>query len=117
MSSSDLPQFAWRKSSHSNEQGGSCVELAATCRKSSHSGAEGGTCVELATNWHKSSHSSEQGGTCVEVAAGRAVPVERLILVRDSKNSEGPVLSFAGVAWASFARDLKDGRYDSVPNR
>ncbi|MCW2919014.1 MAG: hypothetical protein JWN52_7082 [Actinomycetia bacterium] len=96
MSSPDLSQLAWRKSSHSNEQGG--------------------TCVELATKWRKSSHSSEQGGTCVEVAAGRAVPVERLILVRDSKNSEGPVLSFAGVAWASFARELKDGRYVSLPN-
>jgi Domain of unknown function (DUF397) len=29
MSSPDLPQFAWRKSSRSNEQGGSCVEVAA----------------------------------------------------------------------------------------
>jgi hypothetical protein len=92
----DLLQVAWRKSSHSNESGGACVELAAA--------------------WRKSSRSGESGGTSVEVANGRSVPAKRLILVRDSKNSEGPVLSFAGVAWASFARDLKDGRYDSVPN-
>ena len=97
MNSPDLPQLVWRKSSRS--------------------GAEGGTCVELAATWRKSSHSNEQGGDCVEVAAGRTVPAERLILVRDSKDSEGPVLSFAGVAWGSFARDLKHGRYDSVPNR
>jgi hypothetical protein len=85
-------------------------------RKSSRSGEQGGACVELASTWRKSSRSGAEGGTCVEVAAGRAVPAERLILVRDSKNPEGAVLSFAGVPWSSFARDLKDGRYDSVPS-
>jgi hypothetical protein len=90
--------------------------LFAFWRKSSRSGAEGGTCVELAATWRKSSRSGESGGTCVEVAAGQA-SAERLVLVRDSKDPGGAVLSFAGVTWCSFARDLKGGRYDSVPVR
>lgn len=38
--------------------------------------------------WRKSSHSNGTGGECVEVAA-----VPGRLLVRDSKNPDGPVLS------------------------
>jgi hypothetical protein len=38
----------WRKSSHSNSQGGDCVEVAQIpWRKSSRSSTQGGDCVEV----------------------------------------------------------------------
>ncbi|WP_460337793.1 DUF397 domain-containing protein [Actinoallomurus acanthiterrae] len=41
-------------------------------RRSSHSGQEGGECVEAALLWQKSSRSGHDGGECVEVAVVRA---------------------------------------------
>jgi hypothetical protein len=73
---------------------------ALTWRKSTYSDGSGGTCVEVAA-WRKSSRSGNHGGTCVELAAG-----ERAVLVRDSKDPEGPVLAFGAAAWAAFARSL-----------
>jgi hypothetical protein len=37
-------------------------------RKSSHSGNSGGQCVEVTLDWRKSSRSTDTGGQCVEVA-------------------------------------------------
>ncbi|WP_405665661.1 DUF397 domain-containing protein [Streptomyces sp. NBC_01166] len=65
--------------------------------KSSHSGSEGGDCLEVAYDWHKSSYSSDQGGSCVEVAAHPAA-----IHIRDSKVTDGPVLTVPPAAWAAF---------------
>ena len=50
--------------------------------------------------WIKSSHSGSEGN-CVEVAvtAGQ-------VLIRDSKNSGGPVLAIPATAWRRFARVL-----------
>jgi len=39
--------------------------------------------------WRRSSHSDGDGGECVELAA-----LSGQVLVRDSKNPDGPVLSF-----------------------
>ncbi|MCT9006421.1 DUF397 domain-containing protein [Streptomyces rhizosphaerihabitans] len=47
--------------------------------------------------WIKSSYSTADGPDCVEVAA---VPAR--ILVRDSKNPDGPRLSLAPTSWAAF---------------
>lgn len=66
-----------------------------TWRKSSYSNASGGACVEVA--WRKSSYSNGSGGNCVEVACGAEV-----VAVRDSKNSGGPMISVAPVAWRAF---------------
>ncbi|MFI0717644.1 DUF397 domain-containing protein [Streptomyces sp. NPDC021224] len=66
--------------------------------KSSYSGSQGGDCVEIAYDWRKSSHSSNDGGNCVEVAAHPGA-----IHVRDSKDPEGPALTFSPAAWAAFA--------------
>ncbi|MDI2126021.1 DUF397 domain-containing protein [Yinghuangia seranimata] len=63
--------------------------------KSSHSGDEGGTCVEIA--WAKSTHSGDEGGHCVEVAASAPTT-----LVRDSKRPSGPRLTFSRGAWTDF---------------
>lgn len=48
--------------------------------------------------WIKSSYSdSSNGSECVEVAAARDT-----VLVRDSKNTQGPLLAFEERAWADF---------------
>lgn len=66
--------------------------------KSSYSGSDGGECVEIAYAWRKSSYSGSQGGDCIEVAAHPTA-----IHVRDSKDPEGPALTFTPSAWAAFA--------------
>ena len=71
----------------------------ATWRKSSYSGGNGGGCVEVGT-WRKSSRSGGNGGNCIEVGAqaqaGR-------VLVRDTRDRQGPVLRFTPGAWRRFA--------------
>ncbi|MFE2055641.1 DUF397 domain-containing protein [Streptomyces sp. NPDC059446] len=67
--------------------------------KSSYSGSEGGACLEVAYEWRKSSYSSDQGGNCVEVSAHPAA-----VHIRDSKVSDGPVLTVPPAAWAAFVR-------------
>lgn len=75
MSTPDLHQCEWRKSSWSTSEA-NCVEVA--WRKSSHSGSE---------------------SNCVEVASGAA-----LTAVRDSKNPTGPMLAFPVSSWKAFVR-------------
>jgi len=57
-------------------------------------------------NWRTSSYTA-QGADCVEVAqlgGGRAV--------RDSKNPDGPVLTFTTSAWAALLGSIKSGTHD-----
>lgn len=66
-------------------------------RKSSYSNTEGGSCVEVAA-WRKSSHSNNEGGMCVEVA-----PLDAALTgVRDSKVHNSPHLEFPAAHWAVF---------------
>lgn len=51
--------------------------------------------------WFKSSYSSGEGGECVEVATTPAA-----VLVRDSKQTDGPVLGVTAGAWAGFVASL-----------
>lgn len=73
-------------------------------RKSTYS-SHNGQCVEVAggSTWGKSSHSFSNGN-CTEVAA---CSCGAGILVRDSKDPGGPVLSFGGREWASFTATVK----------
>ncbi|MCP9955071.1 DUF397 domain-containing protein [Actinomadura madurae] len=71
-------------------------------RKSSYSGSQAGECVELASIWRKSTYSSSNLEECVEVA-----PADRAVVVRDSKDPEGPVLTFGARAWSAFLNTLK----------
>jgi Domain of unknown function (DUF397) len=48
--------------------------------------------------WRKASYSGGNGGGCVEVASTGEV----LVAVRDSKDPNGPKLTFAPAAWESF---------------
>lgn len=76
-----------------------------TWKKSSFSGA-GGTCVEV--GWKKSTFSgSATQGECVEA---------RLegddILVRDTKDREGGMLTFNRAEWDAFISGVKAGEFD-----
>ena len=51
--------------------------------------------VRDAPTWRKSSFSGANGGQCIEVAT---VPADT-ILVRDSKDTDGPRLAFGREAW------------------
>ena len=55
--------------------------------------------------WRKSSYC--EAGACVEVAAAAGA-----VLVRDSKVSEGAILSFSTVSWQAFAAGLRQGEFD-----
>ncbi len=72
-------------------------------RKSTYS-SNGGNCVEVATPWFKSSY-SDNGGTCVEIAT----PPDA-VLVRDSKNPDGPCLGLATHTFAAFLTGIKSMR-------
>ena len=52
--------------------------------------------------WRKSSYSGNNGGACIEVADVRGA-----VLVRDSKDREGPVLAVDAAAWRRFATKVK----------
>ncbi len=74
-----------------------------------------------ATEWHKASHSSD-GSNCVEVTvtydtadAGHKAGAEKLYLMRDSKNPDGPVLKFTQAEWDAFILGVKDGEFDIAP--
>ncbi|MFF3762504.1 DUF397 domain-containing protein [Streptomyces sp. NPDC001922] len=58
------------------------------------------------SNWRKSSYSGGQGD-CVEIAAS----VSSVAHVRDSKDREGPVLTFSGDAWRAFIADVSAGEF------
>jgi hypothetical protein len=58
-----------------------------------------------APNWRTSSYSS--GGACVEVA-----PRRDTILVRDSKDREGAVLTFSRASFATFIAAVASGEFD-----
>ncbi len=55
--------------------------------------------------WRKSAASA--GGACVEVAF-----VQDSVLLRDSKDPSGPLLSFTLAEWAAFLVGVRDGTFD-----
>jgi hypothetical protein len=54
--------------------------------------------------WRKSTYSSSNGGDCTEVATAPGA-----ILVRDSRNPDGPRLNFGPDTWRAFADRVKTG--------
>ncbi len=75
-------------------------DRARTWRTATASYAEG-NCVEAAARWRKSSY-SDAAETCTEVGQdGDGV------LVRDTEDRGGPVLSFSGRAWREFMSQLR----------
>ncbi|MFJ6757158.1 MULTISPECIES: DUF397 domain-containing protein [unclassified Streptomyces] len=53
--------------------------------------------MNTAPQWFKSSYSTDEGDACVEVATCTGT-----IHVRDSKNTDGPVLDLAPASWAAL---------------
>ncbi|AXE26770.1 DUF397 domain-containing protein [Streptomyces globosus] len=89
-------ELVWFKSSYSDSSDiNDCVEVA-WVKSSYSSSSDINDCVEV--GWAKSSHSSgSEGDSCVEVASTPAA-----VLVRDSKDTAVPHLSFSPAAWAGF---------------
>lgn len=63
-----------------------------------------GQCVEV--QWQKSSF-CDTGG-CVEVMQ----PVAGSIMVRDSKDPDGPMLTFNTDEWTAFVTGVRSGEFD-----
>ena len=57
--------------------------------------------------WFTSSYSSN-GGDCVEVAVNLVAP-HGMVPVRDSKDTNGPVLTFSSGAFAAFVGAARNG--------
>lgn len=59
------------------------------------------------TTWRKSAASGGGGGNCVQVAF-----IDDSVLVRDSKDPSGPVLSFSHSEWAAFLIATRSNEFD-----
>jgi hypothetical protein len=60
--------------------------------------------------WRKSSRSNN-GGNCVEVAMNLRATTGH-ILLRDSKNPDGPIHRFTEAEWAAFIGGVQDGEFE-----
>ena len=58
--------------------------------------------------WRKSTHSNNDGGNCIEVDDANPGAV------RDSKDPDGPVLTFSTAAWQSFVAATRDGAFGNI---
>ncbi|WP_084964738.1 DUF397 domain-containing protein [Thermoactinospora rubra] len=73
-------------------------------------------------SWRKSRRSGSNGGDCVEVAvlaapgdvAAHKAQEDRLFVLRDSKDPEGPRLYFTESEWQAFLLGVKDGDFDDL---
>jgi Domain of unknown function (DUF397) len=58
--------------------------------------------------WRKSTRSGGNGGDCVEVADN----LPGVVAVRDSKDPNGPALTFTPSEWKAFIGGVHDGEFD-----
>ena len=58
--------------------------------------------METAGNWRTASYSGANGGECVEVAS-----TADAVIVRDTKNRNGGMLSVPASAWRAFVAAMK----------
>ena len=61
----------------------------------------------ITATWKKSSYSGAHGA-CVEVRT----PGVHAVAVRDSKDPQGPSLSFSSASWAAFIGGVEAGAFD-----
>jgi hypothetical protein len=66
--------------------------------------------MDMNLQWRKATYSSSNGGNCIEVATA-----DRTVAVRDSKNPDGPRLTFKARAWQTFAAKIKGKRCLPIP--
>lgn len=63
--------------------------------------------------WRKSSFSGDNGGNCVEIAELKDAHDEAgLVVVRDSKDPDGPKLFFTPAEWDAFVAGVKASEFD-----
>lgn len=73
--------------------------------KSSHSDSQGGACLEVALDWRKSTYSDSEGSNCLEVA-----PCPHTIHLRDSKlGPQSPRFAVTPGAWTAFVAHARTG--------
>lgn len=58
--------------------------------------------------WRKAKR-SKANGACVEVA-----PAAGAIVIRDSKDPQGPVLNYSPESWRSFIGEIRIGHFDKL---
>jgi hypothetical protein len=58
--------------------------------------------------WRRSSYGGSNGGACVETA----ILPDGSRAVRDSKDPDGPKLTFAAADWLAFTAGIKAGEFD-----
>jgi hypothetical protein len=54
-------------------------------------------------SWRKSSYSGNNGGNCVQAGSAPGA-----VLVRDTKDTHGPALSFSTHTWQAFTGRIKN---------
>lgn len=59
-------------------------------------------------DWRKATRSIGNGA-CVEVA-----PADGMVAMRDSKNPDGPILTYTADEWNAFLDGAKKGEFDSL---
>jgi hypothetical protein len=64
----------------------------------------------IVPEWFKSSYSGSNGGNCVEVAAN----IPGSVPVRDSKDPQGPALTFTPEGFAAFVAGVKGGEFGAA---
>jgi Domain of unknown function (DUF397) len=62
--------------------------------------------------WRKSSYSNGTGGSCVEIAILAGAAGGHDIAVRDSKDPNGPALTFTAPEWRAFITAIKSHALD-----
>jgi hypothetical protein len=62
----------------------------------------------LDLQWRKARRSANNGA-CVQLAP---LPANGQIYVRDSKDQNGPIISYSGYSWRLFVADVKLGQFD-----
>jgi Domain of unknown function (DUF397) len=83
-------------------------------------GEEGDRHMDLAgATWRKSSYSGGNGGACVEVRVepGSKEGSDYVVTMRDSKDPNGPVLTFTPDEWRAFTLGIQDGEFDLAEDR
>jgi len=82
-----ISDISWRKARRSGGNGGDCVEVTVLDTAALDTAADGPT------------HKAEQ---------------DRLFVMRDSKDPEGPRLFFTLAEWEAFRLGVKDGEFDDM---